>query len=193
MDEPSVRQWANAYARAWEHSDPEAVVALFTPNASYRSLIFSEPHLGTDGIRAYWERATATQGDVHVWMGDPLVDGERATLEWWTIMNEEDEGPITLPGCLLGTPGRWWCQHGAEPDPLGHRCARGQSDPGGHAPYRHPAKKIASQPSPSAACASSGMGRGSATASTVPYFITLRNQTCDEARFYLGDASSLLP
>ncbi|MDQ3766162.1 MAG: nuclear transport factor 2 family protein [Actinomycetota bacterium] len=101
MDERSVRKWAHAYAKAWERSDPDAVVALFTPNASYRSLIFDKPHLGLDGIRAYWERATATQGDLRVRMGNPLVDRERAALEWWTVMNEEDEGWITLPGCLL--------------------------------------------------------------------------------------------
>lgn len=101
MDERSVRQWGKAYGEAWERADSDAVVALFTPNASYRSLIFDEPHLGTDGIRAYWERATATQGDVRVFMGDPVVDEERAAIEWWTVMREEGEGWITLPGCLL--------------------------------------------------------------------------------------------
>ena len=33
-------------------------------------------------------------------MGDPLVDGDRAALEWWTVMKEDDDD-ITVPGCLL--------------------------------------------------------------------------------------------
>ncbi|MBA3350110.1 MAG: nuclear transport factor 2 family protein [Actinobacteria bacterium] len=101
MDERSVKQWAGAYAQAWERSDPDAVVALFTTDASYRSLIFAEPHMGQEEIRAYWERATASQDEARVSMGDPLVDGRRAAVEWWTVMKEEDEGWITLPGCLL--------------------------------------------------------------------------------------------
>ncbi|MBA2313070.1 MAG: nuclear transport factor 2 family protein [Actinobacteria bacterium] len=100
MDELSIGRWADAYARAWEQADADAVVELFTPDASYRSLIFDEPHLGRDAIRAYWGRATASQSDVRVWLGNPLVDGNRAALEWWTVLKEE-KGEVTLPGCLL--------------------------------------------------------------------------------------------
>lgn len=100
MNERSLRRWAGAYANAWERADSDAVVELFTPDASYRSSIFDEPHSGADGIRAYWERATRTQSNARVWMGDPLVEGDRAALEWWTIM-KDDESDITLPGCLL--------------------------------------------------------------------------------------------
>ena len=100
MDESSVRGWGESYARAWEQADADAVVALFTPDATYRSNIFDEPHSGADGIRAYWERVTSIQSNVHVWMGDPLVDGDRAALEWWTVMKEEEDD-VTVPGCLL--------------------------------------------------------------------------------------------
>ena len=34
-------------------------------------------------------------------MGRPFVDGDRAAVEWWTTMNDADDGEITLPGCLL--------------------------------------------------------------------------------------------
>lgn len=80
VDERSLNRWADAYARAWEQADADAVVELFTPDASYRSSIFDEPHSGPDGIRAYWERATSSQSNVRVWMGDPLVDGDRSAL-----------------------------------------------------------------------------------------------------------------
>jgi nuclear transport factor 2 (NTF2) superfamily protein len=101
MDTRSVAGWAKAYARAWEEGDPDAAAGLFTPDAAYRSLIFEEPHIGGAAIRAYWQRVTSTQSKVRVRMGAPLVDGGRAAIEWWTAMTDEDQGPVTLPGCLL--------------------------------------------------------------------------------------------
>lgn len=125
MDARSVGRWAASYARAWEQRNPDAVVELFTPDATYRSSIFDAPHTGSAEIHAYWQRATSTQADVRVWMGAPLVDGERAAIEWWTVMSDEGER-VTLPGCLL-----------LEFD--GERCARlneyWHSEPGAAEPY----------------------------------------------------------
>ncbi len=96
-----LADWVEGYRRAWEERDPEAVVALFTEDASYRSSPFREPpNLGHDGIRAYWARATASQEDVEVEMGEPLVDGNVVAVEWWTRMRSEGE-EVTLVGCLL--------------------------------------------------------------------------------------------
>ncbi len=37
-------EWIERYRRAWEEADADAVVALFTPGALYRSQIFRDPH-----------------------------------------------------------------------------------------------------------------------------------------------------
>jgi uncharacterized protein (TIGR02246 family) len=96
-----LADWIEGYARAWRKRDPEAVVALFTEDASYRSSPFGEePNLGHDGIRAYWTRATDSQEDVEVEMGEPLVDGNVVAVEWWTRMHSEGQ-EVTLVGCLL--------------------------------------------------------------------------------------------
>lgn len=96
-----LAEWIEAYGRAWENGDPEEVVGLFTEDASYRSSPFREPNLGHEGIRAYWSRAAGSQEGVQVRMGEPVVDGNLVAVEWWTTMNDPDEGEITLPGCLL--------------------------------------------------------------------------------------------
>jgi ketosteroid isomerase-like protein len=95
-----MEEWLARYRRAWEEADAEAVAALFTPDASYRSHIFGAAHEGAEGILAYWGRATATQSDVAVRFGRPLVDGARVAVEWWTTMGG-DEGDLTLVGILL--------------------------------------------------------------------------------------------
>jgi SnoaL-like domain len=96
-----AREWLEAYRRSWEEADADAVAKLFSGSAAYRSHIFQPPHVGRDAIRAYWRRATSTQTDVGVRVGEPLVQDRRAVAEWWTVMHDEDDGNITLPGCLV--------------------------------------------------------------------------------------------
>ena len=96
----TVDEWVAAYRAAWEQRDPEAAAALFTGDATYRSLIFEEPHEGTIGVTEYWAAVTESQSDVNVRMGRPFVDGDRVTVEFWTTMHSGG-APVTLAGCLL--------------------------------------------------------------------------------------------
>src|SRR6266571_7245846 len=79
-------QWIERYRRAWETADADEVVDLFTPDASYWSSVFREPHLGGDAIRQYWQRGAGTQREVAVRMGRPIITGDRVVVEWWTTM-----------------------------------------------------------------------------------------------------------
>ena len=95
-----LADWIEGYRRAWVERDPQAAAALFTEDASYRSSPFVDPNLGQEGVVAYWTGATSTQADVEVEMGEPLVDGDHAAVEWWTRMRADGD-EITLVGCLL--------------------------------------------------------------------------------------------
>jgi hypothetical protein len=83
MDRQRVGTWLDGYRRAWEQADSPAVLGLFTTDASYRSHPLRPAHTGHDGVAAYWDRATADQRDVRVRF-DPVVDGDRVAVEWWT-------------------------------------------------------------------------------------------------------------
>ena len=96
----NIDAWVEGYRLAWEQADAESVAELFTENASYRSNIFEEPHVGREGIRAYWRQATEAQSDVSVRMGRPFGERSRVAVEFWTTMDNEGEA-VTLPGCLL--------------------------------------------------------------------------------------------
>jgi ketosteroid isomerase-like protein len=110
MDHDQAGAWLDGYRRAWERADTPAVLGLFTPDATYRSHPLRPADTGHDGVAAYWAQATAGQRDVRVRFGDPVVDGDRVAVEWWTTMRA-DGLPVTLVGCLLlrfATDGR--CQ-----------------------------------------------------------------------------------
>lgn len=96
-----LADWIEGYRRAWEENDGELLLTLFTEDASYRSSPFREPRLGHEGIRAYWQRAARTQHLAEVRMGEPVVDGNVVAVEWWTTMDDDEDGEVTLPGCLL--------------------------------------------------------------------------------------------
>jgi uncharacterized protein (TIGR02246 family) len=102
MDRERVDAWLEGYRRAWEQADTPAVLGLFTEDATYRSHPLRPVHSGHDGIAAYWAQATADQQDVRVRLGDPVVDGDRVAVEWWTTIRSGGS-PITLVGCLLLT------------------------------------------------------------------------------------------
>jgi ketosteroid isomerase-like protein len=100
MERERVGDWIEAYRRAWEQADTPAAVALFTADASYRSHPLGPAHAGHDGIATYWGEVTADQRDPRVRFGDPIVDGDRVAVEWWTTMLGGGD-PVTLAGCLL--------------------------------------------------------------------------------------------
>jgi hypothetical protein len=93
----TVADWLAEYRRAWIERDPDAAAALFSEGAPYREQPYQEPFLGPPGVRDYWARVTATQEDVELQYGTPVVEGNRAAVEWWvTLRNEGAE--VTLAG-----------------------------------------------------------------------------------------------
>jgi hypothetical protein len=100
MDRHAVELWAERYRVAWEKADSEAASELFAEDSTYRSVIYEDPHRGRPGVADYWSAVTATQSGVTVRMGRPVVEGDRAVVEFWTEMAVEGE-PMTLAGALL--------------------------------------------------------------------------------------------
>jgi ketosteroid isomerase-like protein len=96
----SLEEWAERYARAWEQADDEAVGALFTEDATYRSHPLQEAYRGREAIRGYWREVTGRQANAEVAIGRTMVVGNQALVEWWTQM-DSDGAPVTLPGALV--------------------------------------------------------------------------------------------
>lgn len=54
----------DAFKRGWASRDPDTIMALFDAQADYRAEPFSEPLIGANAIRAYWNEIA--QSHVHV-------------------------------------------------------------------------------------------------------------------------------
>ena len=98
--ERAARAWIDGWKRAWPEKDADAVAALYTEDAVYRSHPFREPHLGREGAREYTRWAFASEEGVEVWFGDPVVSGSRAAVEYWAILREDGK-ESTLAGTTL--------------------------------------------------------------------------------------------
>lgn len=98
----SPQEWLEAYRRAWIDRDPDAAAALFTADAVYREQPYDEAFAGPAGVRDYWTRVTATQQDVELEYGTPLVGGSRTAVEWWVTL-ANDGAEITLAGAFMLT------------------------------------------------------------------------------------------
>jgi hypothetical protein len=84
--EAAARAWVDAWTRAWRSLDPGPLVPIYTDDAVHRSHPYREPQHPLDYAR--WALATE-EGEPEVWMGEPLVVGDRAAVEWWACVIDD--------------------------------------------------------------------------------------------------------
>jgi uncharacterized protein (TIGR02246 family) len=82
MTEDMLRSWLDAYGRAWETHDPEAVIALFAEDGTYQETPFVEPMRGRPAIAAYWSRATGPHTNVHFEYEVLALDSDQGIVHW---------------------------------------------------------------------------------------------------------------
>ena len=85
----AARLWATAWKRGWEALNPEPIMARYAPTAVHFTEPYREPSRNAGEIRAYVERVLGEEEDPRVWMGEPIVDGDRAAIPWWASLREE--------------------------------------------------------------------------------------------------------
>lgn len=78
----------------------EAIAALYSDDARYRALAFRSPDGGRAGVRRYLRSAFDAEEGVECRFGEPIVDGDRAAVEWWASWIEDGDG-LTLAGTTI--------------------------------------------------------------------------------------------
>lgn len=90
-----VRAMIDVYLRAWMTQDPDLIVTIFTPEATYHERVLGEPIRGHDGIRRYWEtKVVAEQANIEASLLNLYLDvgGSTAIAEWEARFDDKVKG-----------------------------------------------------------------------------------------------------
>jgi ketosteroid isomerase-like protein len=88
-----VRKVLDIYFRAWTTQDPDLIVTIFTPTATYQERILEQPVRNEAGIREYWDmRVVNGQANIEVQLLNLYLDGTTAVAEWEVHFDEVADG-----------------------------------------------------------------------------------------------------
>jgi uncharacterized protein (TIGR02246 family) len=88
-----VREVLDIYVRAWETQDPELIVTIFTPEATYHERVLGDPIPGRDAIRQYWvDKVVKAQANVTCRVLKVYLDGDTAIAEWLAEFDDVTQG-----------------------------------------------------------------------------------------------------
>ncbi len=91
------KRWADSYEANWEAGDADAAAALYADGCVFRSAPFREPEAPLEYTRRVFPEARAED----VRFGEPVGEGDRASVEWWATLVLEDGEEQTLAGCSM--------------------------------------------------------------------------------------------
>ncbi len=93
----AAQRWRRTWARGWHAHDAEPILALYAEGANFRSHPFREPQAPADYIVP--TLAAETWADCE--FKEPVVDGDRAAVEWRADVRLKDGGTEKLAGVSL--------------------------------------------------------------------------------------------
>ena len=85
------------WSRAWPAADEDAIAALYAPDVVFHS----HPFRPRQELPEYVAWAFAEQASAECRFGEPVVDGERAAVDWWAVLTLTDGSLQTLAGTSL--------------------------------------------------------------------------------------------
>lgn len=78
-----VRRLIDTYFRAWTTQDPELILTVFTPSATYHERVLDKPIRGHAGIQEYWQtKVVNQQAGIQAELLNLYLDGSTAIAEW---------------------------------------------------------------------------------------------------------------
>ncbi|RCG21894.1 nuclear transport factor 2 family protein [Sphaerisporangium album] len=101
-----TREAAERFARTWQSGwaahDAGLIGTLFAEGCVHRSMPFRPVHRGRVEVLDYIRWSFASERATDVRFGVPIVDGDRAFVEYRVFLVEsEGDKPVTLAGCAV--------------------------------------------------------------------------------------------
>jgi uncharacterized protein (TIGR02246 family) len=93
----AVRTWVAVWSQAWQAADAEAIAALYADDAVF----YSHPFRARQAPRDYVAWALADQAEADCSFGEPVVNGDRAAVDWWGAITSKDGSIETVAGTSL--------------------------------------------------------------------------------------------
>lgn len=96
------RRLVDSFGRAWERTDPLALLGVFTPDAVFVESPFGTPLAGTDQIRGYWQDLSFHQSEVRFASGEIFVAGPWFAVEFTVTFRRRRTGePVEARGGMF--------------------------------------------------------------------------------------------
>ena len=88
-----AREALDTYIQAWEQQDPDLIVTIFTPDATYHERVLSEPIPDRDAIRRYWQtKVVQAQANISCELLNVYIDGDTVIAEWQAEFDDIAQG-----------------------------------------------------------------------------------------------------
>jgi hypothetical protein len=92
-----VRRLIDIYLCAWTTQDPDLIVTIFTPTATYHERVLEAPICNQAGIREYWRtKVVNEQANIEAELLNLYLDGTTAIAEWEARFDDVVKGHRTL-------------------------------------------------------------------------------------------------
>jgi ketosteroid isomerase-like protein len=93
LGKQDVRNLIDIYLRAWTTQDPELILTVFTPTATYHERVLREPINDHAGIREYWQtKVVEAQANIQTELLNLYLDGTTAIAEWEARFDDVVQG-----------------------------------------------------------------------------------------------------
>jgi hypothetical protein len=93
LTKEDVRDVIAVYIRAWQEQDPDLIVTIFTPAATYHERIMGPPIPDRDAIRDYWKtKVVGSQANITCKLLKLYLDGDTAIAEWLAEFDDVAQG-----------------------------------------------------------------------------------------------------
>jgi ketosteroid isomerase-like protein len=93
LTKQDVRDVIAVYIKAWETQDPDLIVTIFTPAATYHERVMQNPIPDREAIRAYWQsKVVGAQANISCRLVNLYLDGDTAIAEWEAEFDDMAQG-----------------------------------------------------------------------------------------------------
>jgi hypothetical protein len=93
----AANRWREAWERGWRAHEPAEILALYDEGAYFQSHPFRDPQAPRDYIVPTFAEEESAECE----FGEPVVDGDRAAVEWHSETKLKDGGTERLAGVSL--------------------------------------------------------------------------------------------